>query len=166
MRDMLAVAWGALSFLLVLTPLFAEETPRSDVKSDKEAIQGEWLVTAYVAEGAEAPVDILKKTRVVFAKDRFQIKSMPVHSQDLKKNEEKWTAESDFEAKFSLSMSDESKWITIIDKEMDKIVLQGIYALKGNELKICFSLVDGPPKEFESKVGSTTRLLKLKRPAD
>jgi uncharacterized protein (TIGR03067 family) len=41
--------------------------------------------------------------------------------------------------------------------------LQGIYELKGDELKLCLTRSDERPSRFESKEGSNSRLVVLKR---
>jgi uncharacterized protein (TIGR03067 family) len=110
-------------------------------QTDKEKLQGTWVLTSTVADGDDFSAERIKDGyQAVIQGDKFTTKS---------RTEEPRTAVVRFDP-------------TSRPKGFDTITSLGIYELNGDELKICFG-GSKRPTEFSSKAGSKTLLLTFKR---
>jgi uncharacterized protein (TIGR03067 family) len=143
-----AVKVRMLSVLAAL--LFAAGVPAEEsVKNEQDKLQGTWSILQAEHDGHKTPAEKLKSTKLVIAGDK-----MKVHG------------EKGMESQIKIDPSKKPKAIDIIPADgPDKgMVLQGIYELDGNELKICLSKPGRDrPAEFVSKENSGTVLLMLGR---
>src|SRR5262245_2796853 len=127
--------------LLVAAPAPAEE------KKDKDLLQGEWTVVSMERGGKQAPEEEVKKIK-------FAVKDDTITVNDGRKDEA---------AKFKIDAGKKPKTIDIMPEPDEKKVL-GIYELKGDELKICFTKGGGErPTEFATKADSEQVLIVFKR---
>lgn len=132
----LLAAWA---FVAAIAPARAD---------DQKDIQGAWKIEKAIRGGKDMPAEEREKTSLEFKDGKVL-----VHIGD---RDEK-------PAEFKLDPKTTPRNISISPEGRDKSHL-GIYELKGDTLKICFSLEDGNrPNEFESKEGSKIVLLVLKR---
>jgi uncharacterized protein (TIGR03067 family) len=136
----------ALSAVVLLVAADAKE----DTKKDNDKIQGAWKVVKGEKNGKEASEDELKDMVLTFKGDKLTItedKGKPV------------------EGTFKLDAGPKLREIDITFKAGEKErTMKGIYALDGDELKICMpvgSTDKDRPKEFTSKEGFG--ILTLKR---
>lgn len=136
--------------LLTAALLVAAPTPTAE-KKDSEKIQGEWGVVSAEFGGEKAPDDEVKKTKVVIKDNTFTIK----------------VGEKVQLAKFKLDPGKRPKTIDITHekKGAEPNTLAGIYELKGDELRICFTKRRGGerPTKFVTKDEVDLALLILKR---
>jgi uncharacterized protein (TIGR03067 family) len=138
--------WQLLTTVLIV----AAPAPADDKKKDEEKIQGNWTVVSLVHGGTGAPDEEVKKFK-------FTIKDDTITINDGKKDEK---------ATFKLDATKKPKTIDITPDPKDKgEMVPGIYELKDDELKICFTKggKGGRPSEFVSKAGSDYSLVILKR---
>lgn len=137
--------WQLLTVVLVV----AAPAPPEKEKKDEDKIQGTWIVVS-VEDGGRADADKVG-VKLVFEGDMVTIKDP--------KHEEK--------AKIKLDPAKKPKTIDITpgEKGAPAKVVQGIYELNKDELKICFTRGGGGarPTEFVSKAGSDVSLIVLKR---
>lgn len=137
---------GALAY-----PFLATER---DKKTDKENILGEWKVDSLKLNGAEPPGEEgenIKNLAVEFTADKIILKH---------KGENQ-------ESTYKLDPTAKPKAIDIVHSRPDggEEKVSGIYKLDGDTLTICARHRGGDerPTEFESKEGSNTMLMVLKR---
>jgi uncharacterized protein (TIGR03067 family) len=120
-------------------------------KKDEEKIQGTWTVVSYEYGGKKDREDETKKVKLVFKDGSVTI--------DDPKREQK--------AKFKLDATKKPKEMDITpeDEGADVKVVQAIYELKDDELKICFVKRSDAtrPTEFASKPDTELVLIVLKR---
>ena len=93
----------------------------TQTKSDKDAIQGTWIVVAGEAGGAPVPANALPKMSYVFAGDKYTFREGTLKT----------------EASFTLNPAKKTKQIDV--KMKDGFTQLGIYELWGDELKICLN---------------------------
>jgi uncharacterized protein (TIGR03067 family) len=133
-------ALGGLVLLAASTALQA-----GGAKSDVKKIMGTWSMVSGVKSGEDAPDDLKREFRLIFAAEgKLTVK---LEGKDL-------------EGTYKL---DQAKKPKQVDFTVDGKDMPGIYALDGDKLKICVSEEDNRPKEFASEAGSKTILLVLKR---
>lgn len=119
----------------------------TQTKSDKDAIQGTWIVVAGEDGGQPLPAIALPTMSYVFAGDKYTFRE----------------GTSITEASFSLDPAKQPKQINV--KSKNGFTQLGIYELKGDELRICIN--DGRkrrPDSFATTVenGNETHVLKRK----
>jgi uncharacterized protein (TIGR03067 family) len=164
MARLLALTISLCVLVCVGQPGIAVDSKNNPADKDRELLQGEWVYIAYIMNGMRAPDDVLKKAVVSFRDGKFASEPMLVASTNPKTGETTWKAEGCVEVGFELGTSGKFQTIDLVvvtGKEASR--LKGIYALDGDELRICFSLGAKPPTDFESKAGSDNRLFVLKR---
>jgi uncharacterized protein (TIGR03067 family) len=137
--------------ILLLAPLNAEEKGKEEAKLDPAKLVGTWTFVSGEKEGTKVPEDNLKKITVEIAKDTITLKSddgkfVMKYSVDTKKSP----------ARIS---------IEIIEGPQGKgSKAEGIIALKGDELKLCYPSMGGEaPKDFTTKKDSKLHLFVLKQ---
>ena len=136
--------------VLVLSPLDARQKDRDEGKLDPAKLVGTWTYVSGERDGNKVPEDNLKKGTVVITKDTITLKGEEVYV-----------------IKYSL---DTKKSPCRISMEITKgpqgegAKAEGIIALKGDELKLCYPPMGGDvPKEFSAKKDSKLHLFVLKR---
>lgn len=150
MRQKSLLVLGAA--VLVLSPLRAEEKDKPATKLDPAKLVGTWTYVSGEREGEKVSADHLKRGLVEITRDTITLKGGD---------------DAAFVIKYSLDTKKSPAHIALeITKgpqgEGAKAV--GIIALKGDELKLCYSSMGGDaPKEFATKEGSKLHLFILKR---
>jgi uncharacterized protein (TIGR03067 family) len=123
-------------------------TGRADDKpaeSDKEKIQGTWVIVEGERGGSPIPPAVAKEIKYVFAGDRVTIQNRDRKTQ----------------ATFKLNPDKKPKEIDI---NMDGNVGKGIYELKDDTLKLAHGGIgDFRPRDFPKKYGSGLTVMLLKR---
>ncbi len=118
-------------------------------KKDREKLQGTWAVKSIVAAGKEIPT---KGEKMVIAGDKMTMKGGP-------KGDEYGT--------YTINAGKTPKQITMTEKKdgKDGDVMQGIYTLEGDTLKLAFS-TKGPggarPTSFNDKEAAVITLKREK----
>ena len=147
MRTKCLLALGAAVLAVAAPNAAAEEKARLDPAK----LVGTWNYVSGEEDGKKADLERLKKGTVEITKDTITLKS----------------DEATFVIKYSL---DTDKSPCRISMEITKgpqgegSKAQGIIALKGDELKLCYPAMGGEaPKEFSAKEGSRLHLFVLKR---
>jgi uncharacterized protein (TIGR03067 family) len=136
------------SQLLTTVLVLAAPAPAEDAKKDAEKIQGTWKVVSLERGGEKGPEEMVKNAKFVIADGLITIKEP--------KREEK--------ASFKLDPTKNPKTMDITPEKGKEGVALGIYELKGDTLKFCFSKPGGArPTEFASKAGTEQVLIVLER---
>jgi uncharacterized protein (TIGR03067 family) len=156
---------GAAVLAVVLAAgggLFLYQTPAAEparpgkARPDAEAIQGDWEVTSFMAEGKDAEggeADKIKSATWVFTKDKILIKL-------------------DGETREATYKLDPTRKPRTIDVKITKAPggeegkkVPALYKLEGDSLTICLPIMNNTtrPTELETKEGSKQGLLVLKR---
>ena len=133
----------------VLTVVCVGATVSARDEKDEKAIQGTWTVTAMTKDGKAAAAEDLKEVRVVISEDKVVLKfgDVEVGKATLKLD----TAKKHFD-------------MTPQDGDNKDKTQEGIYELKGDELKLCLPQPGTDrPKEFKSTEGSKLTNIVLKR---
>ena len=115
--------------------------------ADKDKFQGKWKAEKAVRNGEEAPADELTKMRIEF-KGNLAIPYEGDKAED--------------EAEYTLDETKKPKTIDIKPKKGEDKMIEGIYEIDGDTLKIAFGRKSRPAK-FESAVGSDVMYIVLKR---
>jgi uncharacterized protein (TIGR03067 family) len=138
--------WSFVTSFLAVFLVAAEPPDANQAKKDLDKLQGIWTLVQMEAEGKKLPEDAYKGVKVTFDKDKMAMgKDNQIET-----------------ATIVLDLSKQPKWIDTTSKDGD--VLQGIYQLEGDDLKICLSKKRGDrPKEFVTKSDREDSLLILKR---
>jgi uncharacterized protein (TIGR03067 family) len=136
-------------FVAMLVGLVAgADGKKDDAKADQERLKGTWTIVSIERDGKANENAVGGK--VTFDGDTMTFK--------VKDNEHKGT--------FKLDPTKKPRQIDLTPgdgPEKDKVV-EGIYSLKKDELKICIAHPGNErPKDFESKEGSGHSLVTLKR---
>jgi uncharacterized protein (TIGR03067 family) len=139
--------------LLVVTAtlLVGADAPTEDiVKKDKEKLQGAWRVIVAEKNGEKRDREDLVKVQIVIAGDKLTIKDPRLSDEGMV---------------YQLDPRKKPKEINLRGAET-KEVNRGIYALDGDELKICFANEPGKarPTDFTAKAKSGRVLVVAKRP--
>jgi uncharacterized protein (TIGR03067 family) len=137
-----------------LLPLGLVQAQDDAVKKEREKFQGEWKVASSEEDGRATPDFIVDNLKVVIKGDQITLKGV----EDLMKKFGKVTLTVDpattpkiIDFKVEAGTEKNSKY-------------EGIYEFKGEELKICVSVVSGSrPDDFTTKAGSNRALFVLKR---
>jgi uncharacterized protein (TIGR03067 family) len=153
---------GGVAILLTLGFASAGDKPAREVAHEKERkkLQGAWKVVSLVIRGEEEADERVKAIRFVF-------KDGVVKSELLKD-----FAETGFMS-VRLDVTTTPKIFDMVDWEKDfkdaEEVLEGVYLIDGDTLKLCFTLQGERPAKgnrplvFESKEGSNNVLITLRR---
>ncbi len=127
-----------------VTVVVAQE---GDVAKELKKLAGTWTIVSAEKSGEKPPAGELDGVRVIIAGNKIAFKK-----------DDKLDGE---EGTFKLDLATKPKQIDLMGK--DKL-LQGIYELSGDTLKICASAPgEARPTKFASPEGSKTFLLILKR---
>lgn len=160
---MMKIRWlVAVAFVAFLGWGFAGDEPGG---KDLKLFQGTWQVESYAVNGKECPKELVSKAKITFSGDKFTEKP------DMVFQKGKFRLGDGYTIPVRLDDSKQPKWIDfIVEIDGKKAANQGIYELKGDELKICYR--GGPredgsepnrPPQFVSKADSGAYLLVLKR---
>ena len=119
------------------------------VKKEMAKLEGAWTVVSAERDGSKASEDVVKKVKITFAKDKLVVKQ----------------GDKTIEMSYALDPSKNPKTIdiTYLDGDRKGEVSQGIYALDGDNLKICMHRGSNRPPEFETRADSQRHLIVLKR---
>jgi uncharacterized protein (TIGR03067 family) len=123
-----------------------------DVKSESEKMAGIWTCSSAINDCKPLPDEIVRELRLTLTKDR-----------GYKTERGKQVL---FDSTYKLDGAQKPKQIDMIGTEGENRskTAQGIYALDGDTLTICYTMPGGErPKEFESKPGSKATLVVWKR---
>ena len=113
--------------------------------TDKDKIQGTWMIVSGEKGGKPLPLDKLKDIKIVFAGDKITFNNQGKTS----------------EHAFKLYPAKKPKEM---DVDFDGKTGTGIYELDGNTLKVAHGELGDPrPKEFASKEGSNVTFMVMKR---
>lgn len=139
----------ALFAAFVVGLIVGTDEKKDDNKKDLDHLKGNWTIVSMERDGKN-------NEDAVGGKFRFDGENVHVQIKDM-----------EHKATFKLNTGKKPKQIDVTPTngpEKDK-VLEGIYELAKDELKICIGNDSGAarPKEFESKEGSFHLLVKLKR---
>lgn len=120
----------------------------NDKKDDKAKIQGTWSMVSGERGGEAAPDEVIKNLKLTFSGDTITIA----------------TGKKSMEGPVKLDADKKPKEITLTVKDPDEKVLQGIYELDGDTLKLCIGEPgEGRPAKFDSTTSKKTMLMKFKR---
>jgi len=137
--------------LLVLPALAAGEKDEKPVGLDPAKLVGTWTYVSGVTGGQKVPADHLEKGIVEITKDTITLKS----------------PEGSFVIAYTVDAKQKPARIAMkITKgpQGEGAKADGIIALKGDELKLCYPAMGGEaPKEFKSAEDSKLHLFTLKR---
>jgi uncharacterized protein (TIGR03067 family) len=112
------------------------------VKADLEKLKGTWALVSAERDGKKAPEDEVKKTRITFKGDQFLFP------------DESGVATSK-KGTIKIDPSKKPKAMDAIDDGPDGKTSLGIYAIDGDDYKVCFAPPGKErPAEFGSKPGS------------
>jgi uncharacterized protein (TIGR03067 family) len=131
-----------LPFLLLAADKPNKDAPRSD------KLIGSWAVVAGESNGKNAPEEALKDARLIFAGHKLTASSENGQSDALA---------------YKIDSTNKTKTIDITNPAKKQTIL-GIYALDGDQLKLCLGAPGSTrPDGFATKPGNGTMLLILKR---
>jgi uncharacterized protein (TIGR03067 family) len=138
---------------ILLSMALASEA-RSEDKTQEEStkFQGAWQILTGQVAGKPVPEDKIKGTTMVVAKDGLFVQD--------RGNKKTWVMT------YKLDPSQKPKTITmtITEGERKGQTALGIYALEGDDLKLCYSLPgEERPTEFATKENGKQLLFVLKR---
>jgi uncharacterized protein (TIGR03067 family) len=139
-----------------LLVLFAAFAVADEPKTDLDNFQGTWSVSNYEQDGQVLPPEAIKPLRVLFDRDRYEVK----------RNDQ---IEEHGTIKVDSTKKPKRIEFKIVKGEGAGETQLGIYELEGDTLKFCVSIPPGSkerPTTIESKEGSNTLLMVLKRKKD
>lgn len=116
-------------------------------KKDQDALQGTWTFSEFVANGRPIPDEARQGLKLVFQGDKA---SLGAGNEADRRN-----------FVFKLDPTKQPRTIDMTAQEgtyKDKVV-QGIYELKGDELKLCLPNKDDVPRPTEFKAPENSRLV-------
>jgi RNA polymerase sigma factor (sigma-70 family) len=115
-------------------------------KSDKERLQGTWVLESGKTKGQDAPASFVGALKLVFAGEKVSVQ----FNANVKK-----------EGTFTLKATAQPKEIDLIENGKPTL---GIYRLQGDELTVCLDEdAKGRPGEFKSEAGTNHTLMVLRR---
>src|SRR5205823_7555427 len=127
-----------------------EKAAKGDKKSDKEFIQGDWVVESAIDSGMELPAEIRDMVKFHVKDDKIEIKF------------------GEIAIKASYTVDETKKPKTVDLKVGEGMSALGIYEItKDNKVRFCMVDTedkDKRPTEFKSPATSNTKLIVLKRP--
>ena len=150
MRKLLAVVC-----VLLLLPLGFAYPQDDAVKKEREKMQGDWKVVSSEEDGNPTPDFIVQAVKLTIKGDQISLKGV----EDLAERFGKVTFTLDPATTPKIM---DFKIVAVKDKDNSH---EGIYELKGDELKLCITTRSGGnrPDEFKTKAGSNRVLVVLKR---
>jgi len=129
-------------------------TAAGAAEKDVEHIQGTWTAESLILDGNDFYADGKSKVRLVFKGEKVTVEG----------NDEVRKETSGFSFKLDQTTTPRLIDIKITDGEQKDTLVEGIYELKGDELKICVRIGGKErPTKFESPEGSNLVLVVLKR---
>jgi uncharacterized protein (TIGR03067 family) len=139
--------WAALIAAAVLLIAAEDKKPDAEAgKKDLDKLQGTWTLVSGKSDGEDLPKELVEKLKLVVDKDKFTIKD----------------GENDETAVVTLDPSQKPAAIDV--KPNTGETVKGVYELKDDDLKICWSKGGKDrPKGFEPKKDSGEILFVLKR---
>lgn len=127
-----------------------------DAEKDKASLQGTWQTTSSEVDGEKQPEDDYKQYTLVFSGDKLVVNKSGdlVMKGEVKLDPSQKPGHLDFKLEENPNNPDD------VGK-----TLPGIYEVKGDELKWCFSLPDGAgrPRDFKTEAGTFHIYATLKR---
>ena len=139
-----------LLIMLAASLIIAEPSKQDLAKKDMDGIQGTWKIVTLEADGKQAPAEIVATLKFVFKDDTLTIVPGEPSFTNYKFKLDRATKP----AGFSMTHADGTQ-----KGQTD----EGIYALNGDDLKICFCLSGKIPKEFTAKAKSGQWMYSLER---
>jgi uncharacterized protein (TIGR03067 family) len=124
---------------------------KADAKKDLKALEGNWDVESLVFNGEELKDKY--KLSFVFKEDSFTIEG----DDNIKKEYGK------FKIKLDPSTNPKCMDFTVSLGNQKDLTLEGLYEVKGDDLRLCFRVGKDRPTEFKSAENSNTALVTLKR---
>jgi uncharacterized protein (TIGR03067 family) len=139
--------------ILVAVIAIAADDPKEAVKKELDKIQGSWTAESIHFNGKEY-ADGQGKIKLVFKGDQATVEA----AAKVKKEYAKMTM------KLDPSTDPKCIDITVTAGVQKDVVMEGIYELKGDELRICAKVFGKDrPGKFESTDGSSVVLIVFKR---
>jgi uncharacterized protein (TIGR03067 family) len=136
------------AFLATLLLLAADTPKKNAADADQNKLRGTWTIVSASRDGKPAPEDALKDARMIFDGDKLTAASENGKSSVLS---------------IKLDSSRKPKTIDITHPEKKQTIL-GIYALEGDQLKLCLGTPGAArPTELATREGSGSVLFVLKR---
>jgi uncharacterized protein (TIGR03067 family) len=138
----------AAAFMVIAVPSHGEAPDKDTAK-----IQGSWKVVSLEADGDQGPVEIVAKLKLVFKDGNLTFTP----------GEPGFT---NYEYKLDPSTKPPSFDMTHAGGKDKGDTTKGIYAMDGDDLKICFGKDGQRPKKFTAKAesGQTMYVLKREKP--
>jgi uncharacterized protein (TIGR03067 family) len=144
----------SLLLLVLTTGMLAADDAKDAAEKDIERLQGTWVPASVQFSGRDVTNDNEGQFKLVFKGDQATVEG----SDAVKKEYAKLTM------KLDPSTSPKCLDIVVSAGDQKDVVMEGIYELKGDELKICAKIFGkGRPGEFASAEGSNIVLAVLKR---
>jgi uncharacterized protein (TIGR03067 family) len=134
-RALMGIAVGLL--------LVADAPTQDATKQDKEKLQGTWTVVSFERDGKQFTAKDIKNLKWTFAADKIT-----------------WSDGDDF--LYKLDPTKKPKAIDLQFPENKNEITEGIYALEGDDLKVCIGKT-GRPTDFTAQAGSKRYLYVLKK---
>jgi uncharacterized protein (TIGR03067 family) len=121
-------------------------------KTDEDKIQGTWSFVSLEKGGIDVNDDFVKEAKVTITPGKIKIMAQGKEMQ----------------VDYKLDPSKKPKHMDITANEGGKEqLLKGIYALDGDDLKVCFAAPgEKRPTEFKTQGGSSEQLVVMKRDKD
>src|SRR5262249_22487234 len=139
--------------LLLCGIVWAEEGDK-DARSEVKKLKGTWKTAKLIWNGKDYLAGGKKGFNFVFKGDVATIEGNDAVKKEYAK----------IRVKLDLSTTPKIMDITVLGGVQKDAVIEGIYELKGDELKICAKVFGKDrPSEFASPAGSSIALLVLKR---
>ena len=143
-----------LPMVVLASLLLAAKGPEEKKKSDQQKLQGTWTAKSIEYDGEQVLGDNLKDLQMVISGNKLTVKG---EGQDIEKY-----AKLTF--KIDPATTPKIMDVTVTAGDEKGTVLEGIYELKGDELKLCVRIIGKDrPAEFKSMGGSQTALAVFKR---
>ncbi len=126
--------------------VLAVRADKKPADKDEDRIRGTWKMVSGDKGGEKAPEDLVKRFRLTLKADG---KLTVVAKED-----------GDQEGTYKLDTGKKPKQIDIT---VDDKMMEGIYELDGDNLKLCVAEAGSRPTEFKAPEGSKVMLIVLKR---
>lgn len=140
--------------LLFAAVVLSADAPKDDAKADLDKIQGTWKIDGGQYGGEDVNSDLVSKLQFEFKGDQLVLKGDEEVVKDYTK----------IALKLDPSVKPKAIDFTVGQGSEKGTVVEGIYEVKGDELKICATIgAKQRPAEFKSPENSQVVLLTLKR---
>jgi uncharacterized protein (TIGR03067 family) len=154
---MMSITRTVLTLLCVLA-ISLIASAATGLPKDLKELQGTWSVTT-IEKGGERPPKGLQKLKVTFTTERMIMEASAPDEKPEKAFKREFT--------FKIDSSKTPKSIDLVPLEEPNKgeVIEGIYQLDGDELKVCIpnQKMESRPTELKSPKGSPLVLMSLKR---